>query len=170
MGIHIRLDASALDQLIEKNGDEFFLQLSQSVVEEVCRRRVKAIVPKEMEDRISTIVRAQVDEQVGTLDRDGWKVDASLHPRIVEKINSAISEGVNASVTDRLDREKIIKHLNETVDDAVKSIIRQIDSTVEHNVYRVVNKQIAESIERQVKERIELLMAGDDHDGDSKEN
>ena len=162
MGIHIRLDASALDQLIEKNGDEFFLQLSQGVIEEVCRRRVKAIVPKEMEDRINATVRAQVDEQIGTLSREGWNTRTVLRPDLMEKINVTIAEVINTSVTDKLDRKKIIEHLNETVDDAVKSIIRQIDSTVEHNVYRVVNKQIAESIEHQTKERIELLMAGDD--------
>lgn len=162
MGIHIRLDASALDQLIEKNGDEFFLQLSQGVIEEVCRRRVKAIVPKEMEDRINATVRAQVDEQIGTLSREGWNTRTVLRPDLIEKINVTIAEVINTSVTDKLDRKKIIEHLNETVDDAVKSIIRQIDSTVEHNVYRVVNKQIAESIEHQTKERIELLMAGDD--------
>ena len=162
MGIHIRLDASALDQLIEKNGDEFFLQLSQGVIEEVCRRRVKAIVPKEMEDRINATVRAQVDEQIGTLSREGWNTRTVLRPDLIEMINVTIAEVINTSVTDKLDRKKIIEHLNETVDDAVKSIIRQIDSTVEHNVYRVVNKQIAESIEHQTKERIELLMAGDD--------
>jgi len=133
MAIKIALDASALTKILDEVDDEVLLDIRAAVLNQCIEKRMKSMVPFEVEKIVDAAVRGEVAATVGTVNYREVKLDK----RIKERITKSIASSVDVKI-----RELVRTQVEESVVRTMEGINDYIDRVVNHTISQEVISRV----------------------------
>ena len=133
MAIKIALDASALTKILDEVDDEVLLDIRAAVLNQCIEKRMKSMVPFEVEKIVDAAVRGEVAATVGTVNYR----EVKLNERIKERITKSIASNVDVKI-----RELVRTQVEESVVRTMEGINDYIDRVVNHTISQEVISRV----------------------------
>lgn len=151
----IQLDHKALRGFIELLGPDFELEIRHAILEAAVRRRIKALVPAEVEKVVDARIKMAIEEQVGQILREGLngyrvKLNPLLEEAIRAKVDMAVAKVIPLNESDLLDRCRV----------RADRVAEDYERHFEHNLKR----ELAERLSSLAKAKVAEILQGGKED------
>lgn len=152
MGVTINLDTSALSRLFNDLDEKTVLHIKQAVLEETCRRRIKAIVKEDVIGVLDLFIREEVKNEIGEITGQYCynTEKIKISPKIAKELKAQVRQEVKKLVTNILKPDTVTK----MVEEAQEFIMCHVRGEI--SLY--LNGAISSQIEREVKNRLQLFL------------
>lgn len=145
----IQLDAEAINAILSCRGDDYKLELQQSIVNEFGKKYLKGVVAEPQIKQLQKGVTDYISEQFGTSNGSYYNAQVNLNEKTKKAIQKYIDENF-----DRYVRENINK--NEDWNKFVEAAITRAFNNIDFGEYiqKVYDKQLNETIKTKIQEKI----------------
>lgn len=143
----VQLNVPALEHLMQEGGDEFVLKLRQTVMEEFCRRRIKALCSETFQKATEAFVNEELAKQVGVIKKDWNSIKVTLNKEFEDGLRQAAKTAVDAILDQH--RKEFLEYTDKAINENYSKITREIDIRINY----FLNKKIEQYISDQVIKR-----------------
>jgi len=142
----LQLSVGALELLFKESGPDFVVKLRQAVIEEFCRRRISALVPKAYNDLAEAQVKAELVKEIGKIEGYGSNIQAKLSPAFKTQIETVAKEAV------RVEFIALINEARKIATEQAATLKKDIQTVVETKIDVEVRKLIDVEVKRKLAE------------------